>query len=360
MAKQILCLVIPSLQAGGMERVMAELAGYFSIKEELELHIILYDNKRELFYSIPGNLTVHIPDFEFKDNWRFLYSLLTAFFLRKTIRKLKPDSILSFGEYWNSFVLISLIGLRYPVFISDRCSPAKNFGLLHSALRKILYPGASGIIAQTQIAGDLYSMLFKHRNIMVIGNPVRSISPFPDNRRENIVLMVGRFVNTKNQDRLINLFLDLNIPGWQLFLVGYDHLKQKNSGKLQAIIDDRNAGDRVILTGKVSDVDSYYQRSKIFAFTSTSEGFPNVIGEAMSAGLPVVAFDCVAGPSEMIRDGENGYLIPLNDYNGFREKLKTLMINEDLRRSMGSNAGSAIKDFSVNEIGEKYLKFILS
>ena len=82
MAKQILCLVIPSLQAGGMERVMAELAGYFSIKEELELHIILYDNKRELFYSIPGNLTVHIPDFEFKDNWRFLYSLLTAFFAK--------------------------------------------------------------------------------------------------------------------------------------------------------------------------------------------------------------------------------------------------------------------------------------
>jgi glycosyltransferase involved in cell wall biosynthesis len=359
MAKQKLCLVIPSLQAGGMERVMAELAGYFSLKEELELHIIMYDNKREIFYPIPRTVTVHIPAFEFNDNLRFIYSIMTAFFLRKTVRKLKPDSILSFGEYWNSFVLLSLYGLRYPVFISDRCSPAKEFGLLHSALRKFLYPRARGIIAQTQIAEDIYSVLFRHGNIRVIGNPVRNIPPSHDNQRENIVLMVGRFVNTKNQDRLINLFLDLDIPGWQLLLVGYDHLKQNISEKLQAIITDRSAGERVVLAGKVSDVDSCYQRSKIFAFTSTSEGFPNVIGEAMSAGLPVVAFDCVAGPSEMIKDSVNGYLIALNDYKEFSERLRTLMIDEDLRRSMGAKAVSAVKDFSVNSIGEKYLKFIL-
>ncbi len=360
MVRQTLCLVIPSLQAGGMERVMAELAGYFSLKEELELHIILYDNKREIFYPIPDNLTIHLPDFEFNDNRRFLNTLKTALFLRTKIRKLKPDSILSFGEYWNSFVLLSLAGLSYPVFISDRCSPVKKFGYLHSALRKILYPTARGIIAQTQIAGDIYYRLYRHKNIAVIGNPIKNILPSQDKARENIVLMVGRFVDTKNQDKLIDLFLDLDIPAWRLMLVGYDHLKQTNSKKLQAIIEERGAQNRIIITGKVSDVESCYRRSKIFAFTSTSEGFPNVIGEALSAGLPVIAFDCVAGPSEMIEDNKNGYLIPVNDYRQFSEKLKALMIDEELRRRLGSNAKSAIENFSVKAIGEKYLKFIFS
>jgi len=339
---------------------MSELAGYFSLRKELELHIIFYDNKRELFYPLPKKVEVHLPEFEFNDKFRLFYSLKTALYLRKSVRLLEPDTILSFGEYWNSFVLLSLIGLKYPVFISDRCSPEKKFGKFHSALRRFLYPKARGIIAQTLIAKEHYSRQFKHTNVKVIGNPIRNVKPSAEEERENVVLMVGRFIKTKNQDRLIDLFLDLGISDWKLVLVGFDHLKQDNFQKLQALIDRRSAQDQVILAGKLSDVDSCYRRSKIFAFTSTSEGFPNVIGEAMSAGLPVVAFDCVAGPSEMIRDSENGYLIPLNDYKTFGDKLKILMLNRDLRIRMGSHAAESVRDYSVNEIGEKYLRFILS
>lgn len=339
---------------------MAELADYFSVKDQLDLHLILYDSKRELFYKIPNKLQVHLPDFEFIDRNRLINSLKTALYLRRTVKKLKPDSVLSFGEYWNSFVLISLIGLEYPIFISDRCSPAKRFGFIHSVLRKILYPRASGIIAQTSVAMNYYSRLFRHKNVRVIGNPIKFISPPANNERENIVLMVGRFVSGKNQDRLIEIFLDLNLPDWKLMLVGYDHLKQNNSEKLRALIKDRDAENKVILTGKVSDIELYYRKSKIFAFTSTSEGFPNVIGEAMSAGLPVVAFDCVAGPSEMVISNNNGYLIPLNDYVQFSEKLKALMLNENLRNRMGSSAILSISNLSVKIIGEKYLEFILS
>ena len=62
----------------------------------------------------------------------------------------------------------------------------------------------------------------------------------------------------------------------------------------------------------------------------------------------------------MIEDNKNGYLIPVNDYRQFSEKLKALMIDEELRRRLGSNAKSAIENFSVKAIGEKYLKFIFS
>jgi GalNAc-alpha-(1->4)-GalNAc-alpha-(1->3)-diNAcBac-PP-undecaprenol alpha-1,4-N-acetyl-D-galactosaminyltransferase len=74
----------------------------------------------------------------------------------------------------------------------------------------------------------------------------------------------------------------------------------------------------------------------------------------------VVAFDCVAGPSEMIRDNFNGFLVPLYDYKQFQEKLELLMNNEDLRSEFGKNAKEDIQKFSINQIGEQYLQFILN
>ena len=137
--------------------------------------------------------------------------------------------------------------------------------------------------------------------------------------------MVGRLIKTKHQDRLIEMFLELDYPGWKLALVGYDDLYQDNFKRLQAIIDQNNSQDKVVLVGREVDVDSFYRRSKIFAFTSSSEGFPNVIGEAISAGLPVVSYDCIAGPSELITQDQNGFLVPVFDDEQFREKLRLLI-----------------------------------
>ena len=360
MIKKTICLVIPSLQAGGMERVMSELAGYFSEKVNVEIHLVLYGIKREIFYPIPDSIINHRPKFIFNNRWRLYYTLRTLFYLRKTIKSINPDSILSFGELWNSFVLISLFGLKFPVYISDRCSPEREYSFFHSILRKLLYPRAKGIIAQTLKAKEIYYKSFNHKNIVVIGNPIRHIENGTPTDRDNVVLMVGRLIKSKNQDKLIEMFLNIQMPGWKLVLVGYDHLQQKHFEHLKELIGRKNAEDKIFLEGKQSSVEKYYLKSKIFAFTSISEGFPNVIGEAMATGLPVIAFDCVAGPSEMISDNQNGYLIPLSDYALFQEKLKNLMINEGLRNSFGKKSMEDIKQFSINNIGEKYLQLLLT
>ena len=343
-----------------MERVMAELANHFAKKDGVELHLILYGIKRDIFYSLPDNMSIHQPSFPFNDNRRLLSTIKTLHYLRKKIKEIKPDAVLSFGEYWNNFVLIATLGLRYPVFVSDRSQPDKSLGRLQDQLRNWLYPFAKGVIAQTAKAKQLYHSMYRHNNISVIGNPIREIkNSTADCERENIVLMVGRLINTKHQDKLIELFVNINQPGWKLVIVGYDHLKQYNMERLQALVKELNAADKVILAGKQSNVESYYLQSKIFAFTSSSEGFPNVIGEAMSAGLPVVAFDCVAGPSEMITDNKNGFLIPLFDYELFQQKLSLLMNDELLRKEMGVNAKQHIQKFDVENIGDQFYHFIL-
>ena len=357
-----ICLIIPSLQAGGMERVMSELMKYFASRhQKLDLHLVLYGRKRDVFYNIPENIIVHKPSFEFEDSRRFFFTLKTLWFLRKRIVTINPDTTLSFGEYWNNFVLLALFGLPYPVFVSDRCQPDKSLGKLHTILRKYLYHNAKGIIAQTEKAKELYGMQFKHQNVKVIGNPIRCINKKDQTiEPENIVLSVGRLIKSKNYDKLIEMFVHINRPGWKLVIVGDDALKQQNMKRLKELVKQLDAEDKVFLVGRQLDVENYYLKSKIFAFTSSSEGFPNVIGEALSAGLPVVSFDCVAGPSEMVQDEENGFLIPLFDYSFFEKRLKCLMDNSVLLKKLGENAKQSIKKFSVESIGEQFYKFITS
>lgn len=362
MEKSKICFVIPSLQAGGMERVMSELARYFGSLDHVEAHLILYGLERGIFYSVPQNITIHTPSFTFNNSTRLsraINSLKTMLFLRKVISTISPRCILSFGEVWNNFVIFSCLGMDINIYISDRCQPDKNLSFIQETMRRILYPTVRGIIVQSKLASHIYLRKFKCKNIYVIGNPIRSIQSDRLIVRENIVLSVGRLIHTKHYDELIRMFLRIYIPGWKLIIIGDDALKQRNMVKLEALVTSFGASDKVELVGQRADVDDFYLRSKIFAFTSSSEGFPNVIGEAMSAGLPVVSFDCVAGPSEMIRDGENGYLVPLFDFILFEKRLSRLMKDESLREELGNHARNDIRSFSIEAICKKFYNTIL-
>jgi len=285
--------------------------------------------------------------------------LWRVIFLRKKLKQVEPDISLSFGEDWNNLVLLSTFGVEKKMIVCDRAEPGKLRKFPQEQLREFLYKFANGIIVQTDKAKTIYQKRFKKSKIIQIGNPIRHIRANENEQKENIILSVGRLVDTKHFDLLIKIFADVDIPKWKLVIVGGDSQKQNGSRELQSLIDDLGLQDRILLTGTVSNVETYYRKSKIFAFTSSSEGFPNVIGEAMSAGLPVVAFDCVAGPAEMIQHGDTGFLIPLFDSEEFKTKLELLMRNKQLRETMGKRGSEVIKKYSIDNIGEKFFKMLL-
>lgn len=354
-----ICLLIPSLELGGMERVMSELINEFAKSNSMEVHLVLYGITRGIFYSVPSMVRVHKPPFHFNDRWRTFYTVRTMWYLRRELQAIAPDSILSFGEIWNNFVLLSTLGMHLPIFVSDRSSPAKKLPLIQEGLRALLYKRAKGVIVQTQAARAIYARKFVKADVCVIGNPIRAIHPPESVHRENIVLSVGRLIESKHHESLIRLFLKLSIPGWRLVIIGDDAQKQKVKAKLETLIQHMGGGQKVTLAGTQRDVDGFYLKSKIFASMSSSEGFPNVLGEAMAAGLPVIAFDCVAGPSELITDGENGFLVPLFDYDSYEKKLRSLMTDEQLRVSFGNEAKERVKRFSTNTVAQQYHDFIL-
>lgn len=354
MDRRRLCLVIPSLVSGGMEKVISDLANYFSQKEDIETHLICLV-KREKFFTLNNKVIFHEPVFVFNTDRRVIDQFKTLFFIRKKLKEIKPESVLSFGETYNSFVILATLLLKCKVFVSDRSKPDKKWGLFHERLRRILYKRTFGIVSQTSFSEGFLIKETGQKNIKVIPNPI-DITRFPLLPRENIILSVGRLIPTKNFSLLIEIFSKVNTNDFTLWIVGEGPLRSE----LEKRAIELNVSDKVILWGNQKNVEWYYSKAKIFAFTSISEGFPNAILEAMAAGLPAISFDCVAGPSDLIEDNVTGFLIPANKTDHYQEKLQKLIDEEELRNTFGTNARNKSLEFDISVIGDRYLNFLLS
>jgi glycosyltransferase involved in cell wall biosynthesis len=212
----------------------------------------------------------------------------------------------------------------------------------------------TGIIAQTEFAKQVMYSRIKHPNITVIGNPIRNI-PYRGQTRKNIILNVGRFVSTKRQSLIIKMFSELETGDWTLMFLGDGHML----GSCKDLVENLGLTEKVVFAGQVGNTDDYYRMSKIFAFTSNSEGFPNVLGEAQSAGLAIITFDFEAGANDLVENNVNGLLIPEGDIEAYKTGLQRLMDDEELRTSLSKNASKTIARFERNLICEKYHTFFL-
>jgi GalNAc-alpha-(1->4)-GalNAc-alpha-(1->3)-diNAcBac-PP-undecaprenol alpha-1,4-N-acetyl-D-galactosaminyltransferase len=348
-----ICLILPSLQTGGMERVLIELGNYFSENGLFgEIHLISLVES-EIHFSYDKNMIIHIPKFNYKDYSKINYTLKTFSFLRRKIIEISPDIILNFGDHYNSFVILASSFLKPKVFISNRRNPFLSNGFFIDSLNRHLYRFASGIIAQTEIAKNEIIKKSYNSNITVIPNPVKLLT-YENLKRENIILNVGRFIDTKNQKLLLQYFFDLKKYDWRLVFCG-------EGPKLEEVKDlakQLGLEDYVSFEGNIREINAFYQKARIFAFTSTSEGFPNVLIEAMSAGLACISFDCETGPSDIIQNDVDGYLISNFDHHNYKLKLKELMENEYARNIISENALKKSLSFSMDIVGKRYYDFL--
>lgn len=353
-----IAFITPSLRFGGRERVLSKLINFFSQKEDINVHVILYAKKREINFEIDQKAIIHTPEFSADCNEK-LYALKSLHFIRKKVKENKIDTIVSFEEKWNRFALLAVSGLKLKRIISNRNNPYRDYGFIDRKLAQWLYPKVDALIAQTNIAKDVYEKRYKLKKCVVIGNPIDQLDiDFSKVERENIIVCVSRLMKSKNHDRLVKIFSETQNENWKLVLVGGDHGNQNISQKLKELIKSLKLEDKVILVGSSKNVNEYLLKSKIFAFTSEMEGFPNVVGEAMAAQLPVVSYDCVAGPRDMIDDGINGYLVPVYDDKLFVERLNYLMTNDKERKIMGEKASEKISQFDSETICKKFYNII--
>lgn len=347
-----LVLIIPTLKQGGAERVMSELANEFVNQGHL-VHLILLTQSND-FYNVNTNVRIHRLEFQNKNKIPKIFLEVSIFYkLRKLLKNINPDATLSFMDKYNILTLAASRGLNLKVFVSDRSNPNKIIPQHILIGKKIFYRHATGIVAQTSLAKEILEILTKNKNIKVISNPVKEVLINPNITKENIIFNVGRLIPQKGQKYLIAAFNKISHSNWKLVILGDGPLRND----LKNQVKELGIEDQVLMPGSVIDVDSWYSKASIFAFSSISEGFPNALLEAMASGLPCVSFDCDAGPRDIIDHGRNGFVVKLRDVDGLTAILNDLINNEDLRKKIGQNAIAVRDTFEIKKIGKEYLDF---
>lgn len=347
-------LVTADLSPGGAERVIATLANNFAKRPDIQIHLVCLV-QGELFYSLDSRVFLHLPNFNYKKYPKFLAYFKTFLYLRKKLKAINPKSYLSFGGRYNALCILAGLGLKSKSFVSDRSRPGISYGKLFDFLNRLLYPLSHGIVAQTSKAMQFHLSQFKHNNIKIIGNPIPDFydASVP---KKNVILNVGRFIPSKNQQFLIEVFDELNPNLWELWFVGDGPFC--NTCKEYA--NTLKSADKIKFLGNSNDVKAIYNSSKIFAFTSTSEGFPNALGEALSSGLLCVSFDCNAGPSDLIEDGVNGFLVKELDKDMYKNKLFELISEKSHlhEKFISQSRNRIISFFNEDFISNEYLTFL--
>ncbi|WP_417213414.1 glycosyltransferase family 4 protein [Bizionia sp.] len=357
--KPKIAFVITSLTSGGAERVLSTLANSFVADYQVTI-ITLYNVMP--FYELDSRIK-HISCKEsYNKNMRFIDSLTNnVYMIGSLYRILKKEQIsvaIGFMTTTNIYTIIASKFARIPCLISERThpdyDPLSNFWI---KIRKKTYPYCTKLIVQTAGIKSYFSKFLNPEKLAIIKNPLAdSLIAFRDEskQKENIILSVGRLDPVKNQRLLIEAFSEMEIDNWKIQIVGEGELRSE----LQALINDLNLENSVELVGSVDNVHDYYNKARIFAFTSNFEGFPNALIEAMAFGLPCISTNCPSGPNEVIDDGENGFLIPVGDKNMLKRKLEILITQPELGERFGASAKASTTKFETKHISEQWKHLI--
>lgn len=347
--------VISSLGNGGAERVMATLCGAFAAQGSRVTLLTLDDGTAD-FHPVPSGVTRVALGVMGESRSRLegltaTVSRITA--LRRALRHSRPDVVLSFMDRTNVLVLLATRGTGLRVVAAERNNPwMLPMGAGWEQLRRVTYRWAAAVTVQSGELRDFFGADVAPM-IVVIPNSVSPAAAHPTALRETLILAAGRLEPQKGFDLLLRAFARVHRahPGWCLRIVG----EGSERARLERLRAELGLGAAsVALPGRTSRMSDEYARAGVFVLSSRFEGFPNVLCEAMAHGCPVVATRCRTGPSEIVRDGVDGVLVPVDDIDGLAAGIMRLVEDAPLRASLGDAARALPSRFPEAAILEQW------
>lgn len=364
---------IPALYyPSGMERVLTLKANYLS-QHGYDVHIILSDGgDKPPYFPLDASVKLHRLDIDFEELCHYslprriwLYRKKMRLFKKKLeqcLCHIKPDITVSLLR--RDINVINYMGddsVKIGEIHFDRLHYRKvNFSWLPSSINSYLERRwMNSLVCELRKLSKFIVLTHEDAtfwrelpNVRVIPNPV---SFFPDTVSDcsaKQVIAVGRYVAQKGYDRLIAAWREVadKHPDWTLKIYGDGHLREE----LQQQVADLGLTGSCFLEHSVADVVAKFHESSIAVLSSRFEGFGLVMVEAMSCGVPVVAFSCHCGPRDIITDGKDGLLIPEGDIAGLADGMKRLIEDEELRRKMGREARRRAADYQLDAIGKQW------
>ena len=280
--------------------------------------------------------------------------------LRRTIRKIKPDAVLSFLTQTNILTVLATRGLATHTAISERNDPRlQRHRPRVEFMRRIVYPWADVVTANSKGALDALQAFVPEEKLAFLPNPLAD-QPSSETFAfaAPTVITVGRLVEQKGIDVLLAAWAKVaaSLPGWRLALVGDGPLAEA----LKEQASKLGVEDSVDWVGHVSDPFPLLRGAKLFVMTSRFEGTPNALLEAMACGLPAVVSDASPGPCELIGTDESraGLIVPVEDANATADAILRLARDDTLRRRFGLAARERVRAHDADHAIDVWLRLL--
>jgi glycosyltransferase involved in cell wall biosynthesis len=360
-----LLIYIHSLENGGAERVVSNLANYW-VAIGWDVTVVTVASHTTDFYVLDP--AVKRYSLNLAGNNRnvfagFVRTFKRARALRRVLRAVQPEVALSAMHTANVVLALAARGLPDLRTIGSEHNfpPKAPMGIIWETMRRHAYGRLAAVVALTRECAGWLAAHSHARRIPVIPNPVGwplvnhepSISPAACCSSERRILLgVGRLSMEKNFSALIAIFARLAArhPAWDLVILGEGPLREA----LQLQIQSAGLAHRIFLPGSVGNVGDWYGRAALYAMSSHFEGFPNTLVEAMAYGLPAVSFDCDTGPRDIIRHDIDGFLVAPGDAGAMEWALEKLMLDDGLRCGFASRAIEVRERFSLRKISSMW------
>lgn len=345
--------------SGGGERVAVSLAN--ELTKKYEVHLIGITTKQsDLFFGIKSQ--VKYSNFfdhrvRLSKNILKISKMLKKYFLDNEI-----EVAFGIGIFSNIFLSLSGIGISTKVVLCDHTnSITANRELSKKVQRYVGTKLADKIITLTQEDRKNYIRKYgisENRIAYIYNWKENRLSNIPYNDESTKIVTVGRFDYQKGYDYLIQVAKKVlaKMPDWTWEIYGSG--KQDEVDKIRDLITENDLQDKLVIKGLEKNQDLIYGDKGIYVMTSRYEGLPLVLLEAQQYNLPIVSFRCPTGPSEIVEDGVNGYLIDCYDTDKMSEKLLELMKNDDLRQSFSDHAKDTMDKFDKNKILNQWIELI--
>ena len=277
--------------------------------------------------------------------------------IRRHIRKNRIDWLICVDVGTGIFGVPAAFCTKTKVITWEHGNFYNNWGSRYFPyFRRFAAKRSDGVVVLTEKDRQNYLAHIKTRKpIHVIPNPVER-HEFCYAQDSKTILSAGLLLPIKGFDVAIEIasIILKKHPDWNWVIFGEGPEREK----LEGLIRERNLEERVLLPGSVQNMPEQYQKASLYVMTSQMEGLPMVLLEAKSWGLPIVSFDIMTGPGDIVRDGVNGYLTEPGDVEKMAERLDLLMTDQELRQRFSQETVLDMEKFSFENILAKWREIL--
>ena len=314
-------LVLPSLERGGGERVLLQLAESF-LAEGREVHVVALLGGGPLRPFVPDGVALHELIDAGGAPKGFALACKALPKLVSRARALRPQAVLSTMTGTNLLVVLAcrLARIHTRLVLREASSLVNTRSVLKRQAMRWLYPLADGLIAVSEgVAQDLRGLGLAKDRIHVIHNPVDTErlrylasagSALERRDKTPYVVSLGRLTQAKDYPNLLRAYAVSALRGSHRLVIVGDGGQRAN---LEGLVQELGLADRVLLPGAMDNPYRVLADAALHVLSSRWEGYPNVLLEALALGVPVVATDCRHGPHELLAGGRYGRLVPVDD-----------------------------------------------